>query len=113
MPVLLGQTSGIVEGGIALDYVLEEATPRRPYGNELRSLHPFRDLRIDGHRLMWGYPRRTPDGNQLDLVQLDLVEVMELDGARNGATGRGLSQNDMQTSTGEARLSDALSCSTS
>jgi hypothetical protein len=42
---------------------------------------------FDGHTLIWEYPRQTPGGDQVDLV-----EVMELDGARishHAATGDG------------------------
>lgn len=77
VPVLLDQTSGIVEGRIALDDFLEETTRRRPDDSELRSLHRTEAYAFDGHRLIWEYPRQTPNGDQLDLV-----EVMELDGAR-------------------------------
>ncbi|OZD10288.1 hypothetical protein CH275_00990 [Rhodococcus sp. 06-235-1A] len=75
--VLFDQASGIVEGRIALDSFLEEATRRRPDDTELRSLHRSDTYAFDGHRLMWEYPRQTPYGDQLDLV-----EVMELDGTR-------------------------------
>lgn len=77
VPVLLDQTSGIVEGRIALDEFLAETTRRRPEEKVLPSLHRAGTYAFDGHRLIWEYPRQTPDGDQLDLV-----EVMELDGAR-------------------------------
>lgn len=75
VPVLLDQQSGLVRGRAELNRFLEETTRRRPEEDELPSLHRAGDFSFDGERLIWEYPRRTPTGDQLDLV-----EVMELDG---------------------------------
>lgn len=77
VPVLFGQSSGVIEGRAAVDRFLQEATRRRPDEDELPSLHRSDTYAFDGHRLIWEYPRQTPGDDQLDLV-----EVMELDGAR-------------------------------
>ncbi|OZC81684.1 MULTISPECIES: nuclear transport factor 2 family protein [unclassified Rhodococcus (in: high G+C Gram-positive bacteria)] len=77
VPVLFEQSSGRIEGRAALDRFLREATRRRPDESELPSLHRSGSYQFDGHRLIWEYPRETPGEDQLDLV-----EVMELDGTR-------------------------------
>lgn len=75
VPILLEQQSGIVQGRNELDPFLHETTRRRPDEDDLRSLHRANTYFFDGERLLWEYPRHTPDGDQLDLV-----EVMELHG---------------------------------
>lgn len=70
--------TGVVSGRIDLDRVLAEITDRRPDDDELPSLYRTGEFLFNGHTLMWEYPRRTPTGED----QLDLVEVMELDGPR-------------------------------
>lgn len=54
-----------------------EVTRRRPAQDALPSLYRTGEFSFDGETLIWEYPRHTPHGDQLDLV-----EVMELDGAR-------------------------------
>jgi hypothetical protein len=66
---LLGTNSGIVSGRENLHHfinvVYEQQSPKR---------RRFRKSYFtDGQRLMWEYPRETPDGDQVDLV-----EVMEI-----------------------------------
>ncbi|WP_415977495.1 hypothetical protein [Rhodococcus sp. 077-4] len=55
--------------------MLQEATRRRPDEDELPSLPRSDTFAFDGDRLIWEYPRQTPGDDQIDLV-----EVMELDG---------------------------------
>jgi len=73
--VLDDTTKGIVQGRQELDQFLREITKRRPGKEELASLYRTGAHMFDGKMLIWGYPRQTPDGDQLDLV-----EVIELDG---------------------------------
>lgn len=73
--VLDDTTRGVVQGRKELDHFLREITRRRPGDEELASLYRTGDYMFDGSRLIWEYPRDTPDGDQLDLV-----EVIELDG---------------------------------
>ena len=75
--VIDGAADGVVRGRAALDAFLAYVTASRPGQEELPSLHRTGDYLFDGNTLIWEYPRRTPSGNQLDLV-----EVMELDGSR-------------------------------
>lgn len=73
--VLDDTTRGIVQGRQELGHFLTEITRRRPEDEELASLYRTGDYVFDGNTLIWEYPRQTPDGDQLDLV-----EIIELDG---------------------------------
>lgn len=75
VPRVLDVDSGVVQGHAELDHFLDEITQRRP-DDELPSLYRSGDFAFDGETLIWEYPRETPDEDQLDLV-----EVMELEGA--------------------------------
>lgn len=70
VPYLLGGEQGVLRGHAELrrlfDTVAETKPPERQY-------HRTGYL-TDGKRLIWEYPRETPDGEQMDLV-----EAMELD----------------------------------
>ncbi len=77
VPRTLDVDSGIVRGRPAIDAFLVKITQSRPGDEELPSLYRTGDFAFDGETLIWEYPRDTPNGDQLDLV-----EVMELDGPR-------------------------------
>ena len=72
VPVILGRDSGILRGRAEILAFLEEGSRRRP--NEL--VRWYRDGRYlaAGRLLVWEYPRQTPDGSQVDIL-----ELMELD----------------------------------
>ena len=72
VPVILGRDSGILRGHAEILVFLEEGSRRRP--NEL--VRWYRDGRYlaAGKLLVWEYPRQTPDGSQVDIL-----ELMELD----------------------------------
>ncbi len=72
VPVILGRDSGILRGHAEILAFLEEGSRRRP--NEL--VRWYRDGRYlaAGKLLVWEYPRQTPDGSQVDIL-----ELMELD----------------------------------
>ena len=72
VPVILGRDSGILRGRAEILAFLEEGSRRRP--NEL--VRWYRDGRYlaAGKLLVWEYPRQTPDGSQVDIL-----ELMELD----------------------------------
>lgn len=63
--------SGVLHGHAELRRFLEEGTKRRP--NDLVRWYRTGRYLTDGHTLIWEYPRETPDGEQIDLV-----EVIEL-----------------------------------
>ena len=73
---LLDQADGVMSGKEALRDFLEIVFSRTP---ELRQRYR-RGFFSDGSTLMWEYPRMTPDGEQMDFV-----EVMEL---RDGLIAR-------------------------
>ena len=72
VPVILGRDSGVLRGRAEVLAFLEEGSRRRP--NEL--VRWYRDGRYlaAGKLLVWEYPRQTPDGSQVDIL-----ELMELD----------------------------------
>lgn len=73
---VLDRASGIVSGRLEVDCFLVEVTRRRPVDDALPSLYRNDRFFFDGGTLIWEYPRDTRGGAD----QLDLVEVMELDG---------------------------------
>jgi ketosteroid isomerase-like protein len=95
---LLDQDEGVVTGHEALRHFLGIVFSRTP---EIRRRYR-KGFFSDGTTLMWEYPRQTPDGDQMDFV-----EVMELrDGliARHrvywGWRGFSVMQNDEYHRTG-------------
>lgn len=77
VPRVLDSDSGVVHGGAGLAEFISEVTRRRPEEDRLPSLYRTGEFMFDGQTLIWEYPRETPHDDQLDLV-----EVMELDGPR-------------------------------
>jgi steroid delta-isomerase len=75
VPALLDdKPDGVVRGHAALRHFFAEGARRRP--NDLVRWYRTGTWLTDGRRLMiWEYPRAAPDGDQVDLV-----EVMEIDG---------------------------------
>ena len=74
VPAILDDKSdGILRGHRELRRFFEEGGKRRP--NALVRWYRTGQWLTDGHRfLVWEYPRKAPDGDQVDLV-----EVMELE----------------------------------
>ncbi|MBA3338386.1 MAG: nuclear transport factor 2 family protein [Geodermatophilaceae bacterium] len=75
VPRILDQPTGVLRGHAQLRPFLERGTRGRPH-DLVRFWRTDRYF-FDGHTLIWEYPRATPDGDQLDLV-----EVMDLSGPR-------------------------------
>lgn len=67
---------GVRRGHTQLRPFLAEVVARTP---TLRAYHRA-GFFTDGHRVTWEYPRATPDGEQMDFV-----EVMEIEGGLIGA----------------------------
>ena len=63
--------SGVLSGRAEIRRFLQQGTKRRP--NELVRWFRTSDYLTDGRVLMWEYPRETPDGEQIDIM-----EVMEI-----------------------------------
>jgi hypothetical protein len=78
VPRILHQPTGLLTGREAIERFLSEGAARRP--SALVRWH--RDARYlwDGKTLVWEYPRVTPSGDQIDIA-----EVMDLDGDRIAA----------------------------
>lgn len=75
IPRILDQPSGILIGHDAIRPFFRRGTEKRP--NELVRWYRTGHYLFNGHTLTWEYPRQTPAGDQVDLV-----EVMDLDGPR-------------------------------
>lgn len=69
IPHLLGSGRGICRGRDEIRALLDEVASRMPAARRSFRRRYF----TDGRTLMWEYPRATPAGDQMDLV-----EVMEL-----------------------------------
>jgi hypothetical protein len=75
IPRLLDIDRGWLRGHEEIRPFFVMAIDRRP--NDRIRGHRETTFLFDGHRLVWEYPRVTPDGEQLDIV-----EVMEIEGRR-------------------------------
>lgn len=69
IPHVLKVERGLLQGRAQIQRLLEEVAARKP---PARRFHRD-DYLTDGRRLIWEYPRATPDGEQMDFV-----EAMEL-----------------------------------
>jgi hypothetical protein len=74
MAIMDGKREGIVRGRAEIKRFIDEALRRRP--DDLVRWYRTGLFFTNGKVLTWEYPRETPDGDQLDLV-----EVMDV---RNG-----------------------------
>ena len=68
VPVILNIESGILNGKAEILRFLQEGTRRRP--NELVRWYRDGSRFISGDTLIWEYPRQTPDGNQVDILEV-------------------------------------------
>ncbi|MEI8635061.1 nuclear transport factor 2 family protein [Vibrio sp. PP-XX7] len=73
VPAILDQDSGVLRGRQEIVRFLEEGTKRRP--NDLVRWHRTGKYFINGDTLIWEYPRETPEGDQIDIL-----EVMQISG---------------------------------
>lgn len=72
VPVILDRRSGVLKGKKEILLFLEEGTKRRP--EELVRWYRDGKYYTDGRVLIWEYPRQTPEGEQIDIL-----ELMEID----------------------------------
>ncbi|MDQ6687295.1 MAG: nuclear transport factor 2 family protein [Actinomycetota bacterium] len=75
IPRVLDQRSDVLSGHKQMRPFFQRGTDNRP--NELVRWHRSRRYQFNGNTLIWEYPRETPDGDQVDLV-----EVMDLTGPK-------------------------------
>ena len=73
VPILMNKDSGILRGKTEILAFLNEGTRRRP--NELVRWYRTGKYFITGDILVWEYPRQTPDGEQVDI--LELMEIRD------------------------------------
>lgn len=72
VPILLNRESGVLQGKDEIHTFLVEGTNRRP--NDLVRWYRTDTYFSKGNTLIWEYPRNTPDGNQLDILELMEIE---------------------------------------
>jgi hypothetical protein len=77
IPRIMDQERGLLRGHDEMREFFVKGTAGRP--NELVRWYRSGNFMFDGRTLIWEYPRQGPDP---DWEQVDLVEVMELSGAR-------------------------------
>ena len=68
VPAILNQDSGLLKGRAEILRFLQEGTKRRP--NHLVRWYRTGKYFINGDTLIWEYPRETPDGDQIDILEL-------------------------------------------
>ena len=73
VPVILNVPMGVVSGHSEIRRFLEEATKRRP--NHLVRWYRTGTYLCDGNTLIWEYPQETPEGDQLDILELMEIEA--------------------------------------
>ena len=73
VPILMNKDSGILRGKTEILAFLNEGTRHRP--NELVRWYRTGKYFITGDVLVWEYPRQTPDGEQVDI--LELMEIRD------------------------------------
>lgn len=73
VPILMKRENGTLKNKKELEIFFKEGTQRRP--NELVRWYRTGKYFIDCNTLIWEYPRETPNGNQVDI--LEFIEMNE------------------------------------
>lgn len=76
IPVILHQQSGIVNGRDSIRRFLECAREAGAPSSDTRmTMHWWRENKFFsvGNTLIWEYPRLTPDGDQMDIVEVMVI----------------------------------------
>ena len=68
VPILLNKSSGVLKGKDEIHEFSLEGTKRRP--NELVRWYRTGNYFSKGNTLIWEYPRHTPNGDQIDILEL-------------------------------------------
>ncbi|MDU8923390.1 nuclear transport factor 2 family protein [Pasteurellaceae bacterium LIM206] len=68
VPAILEQESGVLQGRAAILNFLQEGTKRRP--NRLVRWYRNGTYFVTGDTLIWEYPRETPEGEQIDILEV-------------------------------------------
>ena len=72
VPRIMNREKGVLRGRKEIKDFLEEGTKRRP--NELVKWYRTGNYLIKGNMLIWEYPRQTPNGDQVDILELMEIE---------------------------------------
>jgi len=72
VPAILDIENGTLQGHQAIRQFLEEGTRRRP--NELVRWYRTGTYFCNGQTLIWEYPRETPNGEQVDILEVMDIE---------------------------------------
>lgn len=67
VPILMQREDGVLKNKHELEIFFNQGTKRRP--NEMVRWYRTGKHFINGHTLIWEYPRETPDGNQVDILE--------------------------------------------
>ena len=68
VPIIMQRTNGTLRGKAEIRAFLAEGARRRP--NEWVRWYRDAHYYTGGNILIWEYPRQTPDGNQVDILEL-------------------------------------------
>lgn len=68
VPAILDQESGVLNGRTEILQFLEEGTRRRP--NDLVRWYRTGQYFTNNDTLIWEYPRATPEGEQIEIVEV-------------------------------------------
>lgn len=68
VPIIMARASGVLRGRAEIEAFLAEGTRRRP--NELVRWYRDGTHFVSGSTLVWEYPRQTPEGDQVDILEL-------------------------------------------
>jgi hypothetical protein len=68
VPAILDQDSGVLLGHAEILRFLKEGTKRRP--NDLVRWYRTGSFFVNGDTLVWEYPRNTPEGDQIDILEV-------------------------------------------
>ena len=68
VPIIMARDSGVLRGRAEIEAFLAEGTRRRP--NELVRWYRDGTHFVSGSTLVWEYPRQTPKGDQVDILEL-------------------------------------------
>jgi hypothetical protein len=71
-PVILDTDDGVCRGRDEIKQFLQEGTNRRP--NDLVRWYRTGTYFTEGNTLIWEYPRETPDGEQVDILEVIEIE---------------------------------------
>ncbi len=74
------QDSGVLRGRAEILAFLQEGTRRCP--NELVRWYRTGQYFVAGDTLVWEYPRHTPDGNQVDILELMQIQNSKIQAHR-------------------------------